>query len=257
MAREAALRAQDWPRQALTTWVWCGAGDPAGHVLASCETYRCDVAVGGQPGLAWSIASVYTEPALRKQGHASAMLTALSERLRTESGAAALVLFSDVDPRIYERVGFVARPAFDRVLPAEPGDDGVEWLTQPVAPVSKPAAGFDLRPTADMLRWQIAHGPVVPCGARAGDDVIVWQRKDDHLLVLILEAPTHGVALVRAAQGIAHRMGLTHVRAWETPRWPAEVGRREPRKGAVPMLKPLAAGVDPAAWVDIPRGVWV
>jgi predicted N-acetyltransferase YhbS len=253
MAREVALRAQDWPREALTTWLW----EAPGQVLASCETYRCDVVVDGQPALAWSIASVFTEPALRKRGHASAMLTALSERLVTEPGAKALLLFSDVDPGIYERVGFVARPAFDRVLPAEPGDADVEWLTQPVAPGFRPGAGFDLPVTGPMLRWQIAHGPVEPCGARVGDDVIVWQAKDDHLLVLILDAPTHGFALVRAAQGTAHRMGLTHVRGWETPRWPAGLGAREPRKGAVPMLKPLAAGVHPSDWVELPRGVWV
>ena len=276
LRREAGLRDSRWGRQARQGWAWVDGP----RILSSCETFRVDLSVRGQPGLGWQIASVFTEPELRGRGHASAMLEAVAGSLVQTPGAAALTLYSDVPPSIYERVGFVARPAWDRVLPADPQagtlaglqalPEGALW-TLPRLP--EPSGDVVIPVTAEMLDWQVdharweaalsaafpggRHAPKIDCGARLGDELIIWQVARDHLLILLLAAPKHPGPLLAAAARTAARLGLPTLRAWEVPGWPAGLGHRVPRAGARPMIRPLRADVDPEGWVDIPRGLWV
>ncbi|MEQ1505252.1 MAG: GNAT family N-acetyltransferase, partial [Myxococcota bacterium] len=264
--REARLRAGPWARSERTTWI-------LGPGLASCETYR--VPLGGGDGVGWAIASVFTEPALRGHGFASALLDRLAERLRTEPGARGLVLFSDVGARIYERVGFVARPAVDRVWPADPGDpDDGPWtritdaeLPATLAATARPP-GAAIWPSAGQLDWQLDRARtraevgrrrvVRPsrCGAVLDDGLAVWADDGDALLVLLLTGtrPETVDGLATAAARTAGSVGLRQVRAWDTPGpWPSWAPSR-PRDGAIPMIRAFG---DVPDWTWIPRGVWV
>lgn len=271
LLRERRLRSGFWPRTAHTTWLWRGPDGP----LASCETYASPCALDGAAGTTWQIASVYTEPRLRGRGHASAMLAAVAEAAAAR-GAFALALYSDVDPGIYARLGFVAREAWDRRLPAEPGDPEAEAagfaeseLFAACAHAPDAGPGFTFRVSPGQLDWQLDRARVqaeldatprpARCGARCGDERIVWSddRLASELLVLELRAKQHGEVLLRAAARTAHALGLARVRGWETAAWPSHLGERAARKGALPMLKPLVSGVDPAAWTEIDRGLWV
>src|SRR2546423_625118 len=123
--REARLRAHAWSRHALRSWILI---DDGGGVLAACGKYRLRSVAHGAAGWAWAVASVFTERRLRGLGHASVMMKLLGERVRElDPGAHALVLYSDVGPRMYERAGYVtAGAANDRAWPAERCDSRAE-----------------------------------------------------------------------------------------------------------------------------------
>lgn len=249
--REQRLRETPWARASWDPWFW----EEDGRVLSSCETYRTPL----DGGTAWLLASVLTAPELRGRGHASRMLRALTERLAGEPGARAIVLFSDVDPAIYARLGWVALPALDRTLPPSGGDpDGGPWRRLADPPVGAPGVG--LRPTADQLRWQVARAHTLAdatgrtrlatSGAETGAGAIAWTEEGGELLVLRRDDDP---LLLEAAARTAGERGLRAVRAWDTGApWPS--GEPEPRRGAVPMVLALGGPVDVG---PVCRGSWV
>lgn len=289
--RELRLRGQRWAREVMLTWLLV---DEAGAVLASCETFRMDSflypkgGAGGagaaSAGSTYAVASVFTEPRLRGRGYASRMMALLSEELvRIDPAAQASVLYSDVGPTIYARVGYVGRPAFDRVLPPEKGDpeEGVELvgeadIERAMALIPRPSRGFVVWPTAEQVDWHLERERVYASllggdrptgtGARAGGSVALWacNFKSNDLMILILHAnETRELqAIVRSARRTAGRAGLSRVLLWEQPSgapWPSgpEAGERRPREGGLPMLKPLDPRVSPEDWEVIPRALWV
>jgi len=273
LEREQRLCAHPWARDSMTWWLW---RDADGAILSSCETYRMCSAVDGERGESWAVASVFTEPALRKRGHARAMMNALVERARAE-GAQASTLFSDVGPEIYEASGYSARPAEDLVFPPAPGDParGVDALVDQVGDLQPYVDDFAIWPTPAQLDWHLERGrtyaallgrPSLPAiGARAGDGVVYWAPdwKHDRLLVLWLDAGRayEAEALVQAARGVASTARLREVRLWAQP-WPfpgrADLGGdRVRRVGSLPMITALSPSVCPEMWTQIPRAVWV
>lgn len=273
LERELALRAHPWAAEAMESWLWRGAG---GEVLASCETFRMPARLGPRAGEVYAVASVFTEPALRGRGHATAMIDALNAALERRPGALGSVLYSDVGARIYARSGYAEQPAQELVLPAEPGDplDGVEpleaLLPAPSPPPADPAA-LTLGPTAAQLDWHLARErfyaralarpPAAFHGARAGRARALWVawHKEHALRVLWLEpgAAEENGAVLRCAQKVAQRAGLGCVRAWVShPDLSGLPGRLSPREGELPMVR-LYGAAPPFRWVQVQRALWV
>ena len=273
LEREERLRAHAWARASMTTWLW---RDHDGAVLSSCESYRMCSSVDGSAGETWAVASVFTEPALRGRGHARRMMDALVARARA-AGAQASTLFSDVEPRIYEASGYVARPAFDLVFPPVRGEPAraVDALFDAVVEIDEPADDFALWPTAAQLDWHVERAriygellgrPSLPTvGARAGAGVALWtvDWKHDRLLVLWLDAAREheAEALLQAARRVAQALALHEVRLWAQPwSFPGRAdlgGDRVARVGSLPMMVPLVPSLRADAWTQIPRAVWV
>lgn len=276
--RERRLRSHPWSREAMKGWLWCGA---QGEVLASCETFQMASLLDGVRSGSFGVASVYTEPSLRRRGYASSMLRALVERIRrTSPRAHAVFLFSDAGAAIYQRVGFVPRPGVDWVLPpidAEPstGVDQLireEGLAAALSSLPPPRDAYAVAPSAAQLDWHIereriyarALGRLRPpaVGARAGDAVALWAGvlRSEELVVLL--ARGQGAELARvlgAAQRCAGTAGLKRVRIWDTPELPLSAVpgiQRTEREGALPMIQPLAS-FPASAWRTIPRALWV
>ena len=273
LERERRLRAHRWAREAMATWL---LADDEGPVLASCETFRVPALLGARAaGNAHAIASVYTEPALRGRGYAGAMMALLADAVRArDPDATSLVLFSDVGAPLYERAGFVARPAVDLALAPAAGDprDGVDALLgdADLKDPKTPTGGYVLAPGAAQLDWYLerertyaellGRARPVACGARAGGGSSTWQAdfKNGVLCVLTLDGnPAELDALLLAARRVAARAGLARVVAWETPELAAVTAPRAPRDGSLPMLRPLSPEVRPEAWTWIPRALWV
>ena len=80
-----------------------------GQVVASMKryTYRLASAPGSPAWKAIGIGAVFTPDHLRKQGHASTLLRHAMEDAK-ENGFDAALLFSDIDPGFYARLGFSA-----------------------------------------------------------------------------------------------------------------------------------------------------
>jgi GNAT superfamily N-acetyltransferase len=83
-----------------------------GRALAGLNTLRFRRGLVG-------IASVATAPAERRRGHATRLLAGVLALLRDQDAATRFLLFSEVDPQIYERVGFTrVADAYQHHLPS-------------------------------------------------------------------------------------------------------------------------------------------
>jgi GNAT superfamily N-acetyltransferase len=277
--REERLRQHAWSRAAFTSWL---LRDDDDTILSSCETYRMRSFFDGTASDSFGIASVFTEPALRRRGHATRLMDLIIERVRQDSPAAhATLLFSDVGAPIYERSGYRARPSFDLVFPPLPGTLTAEALLDDHAALAAfaalppPEERFVVWPSREQLDWHLERGriyatllerPRLPyAGARSGDALIVWSPdwKRDRLQVLLLAASRshEAEALVQVARRCAAAAELNEVRLWAEPWgfWGRDDlgGDRVARRDSLPMLAPLSPSLTPEMWQRIPRAVWM
>jgi GNAT superfamily N-acetyltransferase len=248
LERERALRTHPWA-QRMTTWLWCAEN---GDVLSSCETFVSEA----HGGLAATIASVFTEPKLRGRGHAEAMLRELINVYRVRGDVLALTLFSEIGPKLYERVGFQPVPSFDVLLEPLATAPDVEWNNQ--LPSENGNDGeLRLIVSRDRFDWQLVredfYGHRLDFhGAIDGDASITWTAywKEKELQVLTYDRVTP--KLLDAARHAAFRAGLPFVRIWETE--PLTVGQRVSRDDELPMFLPLSQSI--RAWAHIHRALW-
>ena len=263
--RELRLRSHPWAAATLTTWLW---KDANGEVLSSCEVFLDEAKAGAKSGTAATIASVFTEPRLRAQGHAAKMLQSLSVHLKS---CLAVTLFSEIGTNYYQRLGFCPVPAFDTFFAPRADAPSVEWLQTLPSPqhASADANTLRLSLSAPRLDWHLEReriygsvlkrGPLTHHGARVGESTITWTAywKTNELQVLSLDAksPVELELLVHAASHAAHLGGLSTVRIWETNDLTSVPGaRREARTDEVAMFLPLVPGVQ--AWTMVERGLW-
>jgi hypothetical protein len=239
---------------------------------------------GYRPGHSYGIASVYTEPHLRRRGHSTDMLVRLAAQLsRQDPDAQALLLFSDVALRTYEKAGFTARPGLNLVfgaLAGAPGEGGVELLRDDQAAealerMPRPPGGYLVWPTAEQIDWHLERerifaellGRVRPCccGARVGAATALWSAdyREGQLTMLLWHAPdpAQAEALLACARRTAAAAGLPRTVLWRTPQAappvPAAMEDRLGRLDSVPMFRPLDPRLGSGDWDWVPRALWV
>jgi predicted N-acetyltransferase YhbS len=287
--REERLRAHPWAREAMSTWILFEDRD---QPVASCETFRMHSVLRGARGACHGVASVFVEERLRGRGYALRMMQLLCPELQARDPEAhAAILFSDVGASLYERAGYVLRPAADVVFPPKSHDEqdvtGVELLSDSDVPqvmraATPPEGDFLVWPSAAQIDWhrerervyaQLLCKPAVrPAGATCGRSVILWAAdlKHDRLYVLYLSAETGGEAeaLLRSARTVAGQSGLGEVRMWECPLPCGSLGPqgddgggvRQVRTESLPMIRPFVPAMPAVAvnaWNWIPKSIWV
>ena len=77
------------------------------EVLASAKVYRFDAVLDGRPMQVAGIGAVFTSPASRRRGAARELIERVLERA-TGDGADVALLFSEIGPDYYARLGFAA-----------------------------------------------------------------------------------------------------------------------------------------------------
>jgi GNAT superfamily N-acetyltransferase len=265
-SRELQLRAHPFAVAALRSWWWV---DDEGAPLASCETFDVEGHVGEVAGVSHLVASVFTEPRLRGQGHAQAMLRAVLEAARGPASQA-FVLFSEVGAPLYAGLGFLPSPGFDVLVPARLGE------ALPVAgPLSSPApmrGALALRRSPAFVDWQwererayarLLHREPPATSTAAWDGATIgwtayFKLNELHVLWLDEAPPTTQRRLLAAAQHAAATSGLPTVRVWDQRdgAWAQSVSgaRVVSRDDEVPMFLPLVPGVE--RWAPIERATW-
>ncbi len=88
-----------------------------GTLVASCKLYRRELRCESRTYRAIGIGAVFTPPALRGRGYATALLGAVLDAERA-NGIELAYLFSDIAPQFYERIGFIALPSRSIVIRA-------------------------------------------------------------------------------------------------------------------------------------------
>lgn len=280
LAREAQLWRHPFSQRGLRLWL-LRQGD---RVLASCETYAVPLhqTFPGQPtvpGTAYGVASVYVAEPLRGRGYASELLRGVQAQL-AEEGAACSYLMSEVNPAIYERLGYVTRGVVARRYPAQPQPPaaGVEWL--PLASLDAdllrlPDAPLVLQLDPEFVLWHIERGrfhagclhapPQTILGARVGGTwaVCADEPREGLLRLLALRGaaePDELGDVLAALQHLAWRQRLAQVELWQNDsnrHFPWPPGGTAQGAEATPMLCPLRAGIVAADWQTVERGLWL
>jgi predicted N-acetyltransferase YhbS len=100
-----AQRATPYGRQYLTRWALTD-GDT---VLSSAKLYRFGATLDGRSVNVAGIGAVFTPAAHRGRGHASDLIERLTAHAAAD-GAELAMLFSEIEPAFYERLGFTVVP---------------------------------------------------------------------------------------------------------------------------------------------------
>lgn len=140
-----------------------------GRLLASAKQYRLTVRLKGADAPCVGIGAVFTPPALRGQRHAADLVETMIEEAGSE-GAEYALLFSEIDPRFYARLGFEPIPIAEsaitlRVQPREGapavlmrgGDDRDIDNIAAMHELRAAAYGFSLRRSPDYVRYAISR----------------------------------------------------------------------------------------------------
>jgi GNAT superfamily N-acetyltransferase len=85
------------------------------EILASAKLYQLDAILDGRPLRVAGIGAVFTTPAARGRGAARELIDRLLERAAAD-GAELALLFSEIGPGYYARLGFEPIATFDRQL---------------------------------------------------------------------------------------------------------------------------------------------
>ncbi|KYQ93697.1 hypothetical protein DLAC_05085 [Tieghemostelium lacteum] len=117
-----------------------------GQAVASCETYsntsfyirKSDKKL--TEGISESVASVFVEPQFRGKGYATKMMILLNQKFQSEKRIFC-DLYSDVDPKVYEKCGWHQFPAksfyinetdYERLLQLKPSSTGLLRTTETI-----------------------------------------------------------------------------------------------------------------------------
>lgn len=181
------------------------------RVLASAKRYDLVALLDGRSVRVVGVGAVFTPPELRGRGHGRAVVNALLDRARLD-GCELALLFSEIGPAYYERLGFTRVPLPSRELlvrqaagaPAIAVRSGEIADLEPIADMhARRAAGFRfaLQYQPDWLQYAIARRRLFsglgPAGVR-------------HFEFLVAEEGGRAVAWVmlhveRSAAGLGER----------------------------------------------------
>src|ERR687898_2630481 len=97
-----------------------------GMLLASAKRYRVSVRLDGRTVPTIGIGAVFTPPEHRGRGHAAALIEHIVDAAHAD-GAALAMLFSEIAPHYYERLGFSVVPMLQALVgvPRRPGAPAV------------------------------------------------------------------------------------------------------------------------------------
>jgi len=287
LKREERLRAHTWAKQNMKTWVL--ASSTGNQILSSFETFKMKSSVNGMPGHSYGIASVFTEERFRGNGYASQVLQeAFTQIEQDDSHAQSYLLFSEVGPKIYERLGFSLCPSHKFVFKPEQMNPNKSRLriTAELDDVRQlldehKSEPFTIRPTIEQLDWHWERSRVYAelldrppqsffalhlFGSKSMSTWMAdYKNNTFRALTFIAENPQDAKAMIEYAQSEALRLELDDVRVWQTPetRFLEKVahGKNVFRDDALAMIRfaPLVKGASSLSLdhITIPRALWI
>jgi GNAT superfamily N-acetyltransferase len=197
--------ATPWGRSHLRRWALVDAG----AVLASAKIYQFNGIFDGRSIRVVGLGAVFTQPGHRGRGHAGTVVERALERLAAE-GADLAVLFSEIGPDYYARLGFSVVPTSDVTLrvvesvrrgaPAvlvRGGDDRDLAALVEMGRVRSAGCRFHLDRDRDLVHFAIAKKRLLaglgPPGARAMQFFVAEEGASAVAYVLITERASEWV----------------------------------------------------------------
>jgi GNAT superfamily N-acetyltransferase len=217
-----AQTATPWGRTHLQRYALVDSGD----IQASAKLYRFDAALDGRAVQVVGIGAVFTTPAARGRGAARELLDRLLERAAAD-GADLALLFSEIGPTYYERLGFDAIATTDRRL-------RVTESTRYGAPMTM-VRGGDARDLADIVAQGQTRAEPYRFHLHRDRDLVHFAIARKRLLAGFMAAGTRAVHFFIAEEGasaVAYVVVSVHANEWTVE----EAGDRDPagaRAGAI------------------------
>lgn len=265
-----------WARARFQVLVWT---DDGRRVVSSLKVYHPKVRIGGSRGSACGIGAVFTPREHRGRGHARAMLRRVLENAAA-GGEALGLLFSDIDPGLYESLGFRCVEAEEavgtlrrearaerssiRLRPLRADDLQAVKEAHDATSASRP---FAVERDLDHWRFLIARSEAYfrrLDGSESGRRFQIAERAGEFAGYLVALSGDSGwevrevgaiggdpsllASVARAGALQAREEGMRNVRGWLPREWRSLVPewrlRFERRNHAVPMVRPLAMSGD-------------
>ncbi len=269
LAREVRLRAHAWARSAMRTWVLADGRE----ILASLETFSARAFLDRRPIVVELLASVFTEPALRRRGYSTRLVDGLVRHLEAEARASAVILYSEIGAAQYERSGFVSVRSEEHPAPATSDAVAVDrWVREGevrCADVVPDLPGLVVAPTGDQLDWHLERERVyrerlgrpalAAYGCAVGRARGIWAAdwKADRLVVLAAIAEDGLDRVMAAAAAVAGEAGLREVSLWATDALVSQSALPTRRRDhELTMIRPLRPDCSPVLGF-VQRGAWV
>ncbi|MFN3430820.1 MAG: GNAT family N-acetyltransferase [Candidatus Sericytochromatia bacterium] len=224
--------------------------DATGAIVTACKRYRLALRLNGEPVRAVGFGAVFTPESHRARGHAAALLRAVMAE-EAARGAHVALLYSDIGPAYYERLGFRAIRCEVGEAPASGGArsgfvplgdrDPASLLTWHRAPDAR----LSFEPSADYWAFKLArHRPELvlyaPDGVPVGFAAVHAEPEGLWVDEAGFDAAIAPSAFWHALRALAAERGLPVVRGW-LPHEAADAGYAfAPLTTNAPMAAPLA-----------------
>ena len=216
-----------------------------GRLLATAKRYDLAARVDGEPVRMLGLGAVFTPESERGHGHGATLLRRLLDDAAVEGFGLAL-LFSEIDPRYYEHLGFRRLPVDQVALSVRPGTRA----GTPMIPMRSGDSG-DLRAVAEMNatqaaghRFSLTRDAELIGHAIAKKRVLAACGRPGHRTVEFLVVEEGGRA---AAYAVLFEVGEFVM--------VSECGDRDPAGGRVGALLQAVLARDPARWLRF-RAWW-
>ncbi|MFQ5732811.1 MAG: GNAT family N-acetyltransferase, partial [Planctomycetaceae bacterium] len=236
-----------------------------GEVVTSLGAYPLQFRCRGRivPGIA--IGAVHTRADCRGRGHAPLLIRDVERQVRAASGAAIGLLYSDIDPGYYARLGYVECPAWTADF--DPRDAAFDAAENAAGEITRLSPGDAAGQMSELYRASYADRPVsihrdedywrFLCLKSPDDDIYVLGPLDEILgyvrlrldkgSLRIRDAAARGAdfgPLMNAVVSVARRRGADRVTGW-LPKPPPELQHFTVRRRTdeITMLKSLSDDV--------------
>lgn len=245
------------------------------EVLASAKRYEFTARVDGEGMRAVGIGAVFTPERQRGRGYAREIIDRLTSDAASD-GVAVAVLFSEIDPDYYTRMGFVAIPRRELLIHARTGNRGAPMVlvrageerdipaVTALAGVMANAHRFAIQPDEDFIRFSLTKKRllaglldphllnveffIVEEGAGAVAFAVLTVTSEDVVLEMCGDRDPTGARVGALLQVLAARDPINPppaISCFLPPGWlppQVEIDGGAPVK-AVMMVKPLREGV--------------
>lgn len=229
-----------------------GLRDPSGALVCSLKRYDAVLTTASGPVRTVGIGALFTPVEARRRGHANLLVRIVMDRAK-RAGYGAALLYSDIDPRFYERLGYVLLPhptwiAKTADLPPSGAFalgkcDDVERLLAMYEQSFEPSW---VRAQRNRASWELASWRQ----RQAKTWLLVEQEravgyiiasKHDDLLWVVDEAMLGGSAprLWATLRKLAVQEGAARVAGWLRPDHAGGPFAASPRSCCIPMVAPL------------------
>jgi len=205
-------------------------------VLASAKAYRFDASLDGRAVRVLGIGAVFTQPAHRGRGHARALIEQILERAASD-GVDLALLFSEIDPQYYVRLGFAPLDTIElELLVIEDPRRG--------APATLVRAGED-RDLADIAAMNAARATPFRFHLDRNRDLVHYAIAKKRLLAGLGRAGVREVRFFIAEEGassVAYVVIVAGASGWTVE----EAGDRDPTGARVGAILQALIARDPA-----------